>query len=814
MSYLQRRGRKRARRSSTREDDEPSDEPVYCICRSSVCDTFMIACDACEEWYHGECINVTPKQAECIQKFYCQACRDEKPELQIEFKPDHLNGRHSYGNRHKSVDVPCPAVGDVDDYTDRFGSIQSRKRSRKHSQPLQPKSRRAPAAVPVRLGESSEEEFDLDHSQFASPSSSYSQSHAAPYSSRSKYGRVTLPPYDNSNDVDFQQSQQQSQQQWRRSLPRNRSPQPCGECDSCKTRDNCGTCEVCRSTKFKQGRSRQQCLLKGKMCLANDPEFQQPWRRQPSRGRYAPPCGECENCKTKGNCGTCEVCRSPKFKQGRSRQYCLYRAKICLGNDLQRQPSKITSSQSHLSDLDYETHFDNFAPSTRFPAGARKSVAIVGSKMRRGDHLPGGGMGGPSGRLIHEPQFSRRGPHSDLNLLDSADFVDAYNISPSHRSDRNGSSRFVGSHSRQNDIEPRIMRNVGGIMDADDLLGPTDAPPTYDSDEDVVLPEMRPCAGPACSKPAIRSRYCSEECQLRHESDSINRMHTSSRCSSVKDQIKTPYALPYPDHLYCRHHRMYSSQVYNVDASLGAQQSGSSISDMYSDVYTTFVSSNQSAVMDYVYDPMTGSSQIQTSYRRLSAAQGSGSDDYFASYPQDNHIPKVGSGGHSRKFPTLEDMRGRGPQSSGHLVGGRMLPLASRRQVHSSLGPAGGSGSSGGGDVLSPIPLESITPTVQPIRMYNGHLGGGPPDYRVNSGDGESAAAAELLTADANDLIDVDGTSSSGVGGNGSMNAVASASAPPFRQGDEYYMMNENENIEINWPTSPGGVATASAGTV
>ncbi|VDM20203.1 unnamed protein product [Hydatigera taeniaeformis] len=800
---MQRRGRKRARRSSTRDDDEPSDEPVYCICRSSVCDTFMIACDACEEWYHGECINVTPKQAECIQKFYCQACRDEKPELQIEFKPDHMNGRHSYGSRHRPADISCSTMGDADDYADRFGSIQSRKRSSKHSQPLQPKSRRVPSAVPTRLGESSEDEFDLDHSQFASPSSSYSQSHIGPYSSRSKYGRVTLPTYENSNCVDFQQ--------WRRPFSRNRSPQPCGECDSCKTRDNCGTCEVCRSPKFKQARSRQHCLLKGKMCLANDSDFQQPWRQQSSRGRYAPPCGECENCKTKGNCGTCEVCRSPKFKQGRSRQYCLYRAKICLGNGLQRQSSKI-SSQSHLPDPDYETHFDDFASSTRFSSGGRKGAPMIGSKMRRGDHLPGGGIG-PSGRLAHDPQFPRRGPHSDLNLLDSSDFVDAYSISPTHRTDRNGSSRFVGPNSRQNDLDSRVMRNVGGIMDTDDLLAPADAPPNYDSDEDVVLPEMRPCAGPACSKPAIRSRYCSEECQLRHESDSINRMHTSSRCSSVKDQIKTPYALPYPDHLYCRHHRMYSSQVYNVDTSLGAQQSGSSVSDMYSDVYTTFVSSNQSAVMDYAYDPMAGSSQMPTGYRRLSAAQGNGPDDYFATYPQGNHVSKVGSGGHSRKFPSLEDMRGRGLQST-HLVGSRMLPLTGRRQVHSSLGTVvGGSGSSGSGDVLSPVPLESITPTMQSIRMYNGHLGGGPPDYRVNSGDGESAAAAELLTADANDLIDVDGTSSSGVGG-GSMNAVASAGAPTFRQGDEYYMMNENENIEINWPTSPGGVATASAGTV
>ena len=243
-----------------------------------------------------------------------------------------------------------------------------------------------------------------------------------------------------------------------------------------------------------------------------------------------------------------------------------------------------------------------------------------------------------------------------------------------------------------------------------------------------------------------------------------------------------------------------------MDSSLGVQQSGGPISDMYSDVYTTIVSSNQSAVMDFVYNEMTGPSQVPAGYRRLSAPQGvSSSEDFFAtSFPQgSNPLSRVGSSGHSRKFNGLEGVRGRGSQPSDH----RGLPISGRRQLPTPLGTGSGAASS---DVLSsPVPLDSITPTV-----YNGHLSGGPPDYRVSSAEGESATAAELLTADANDLMDVDGTSSSGVGGSGSMNAGTSANAPAFRQGDEYYMMNENENIEINWPTSPGGVATASAGTV
>ncbi len=278
------------------------------------------------------------------------------------------------------------------------------------------------------------------------------------------------------------------------------------------------------------------------------------------------------------------------------------------------------------------------------------------------------------------------------------------------------------------------------------------------------------------------------------------------------------YVLPYPDHLYCRHHRMHSANAYNVESSVNIQQGGSAIPDLYSDMYPPFVSSTQSAGMDYVYDPMTATSQIPASYRRLSGPHqqvgGAGvHDDFFAPYPQGNHVPKVS--GHSRKFTGLDDLRGRVAPS--HLAGtpdrrvsNRIISLPGRGQPQQSIS-AGGSG-----DIISPpVPLDSITPTVRPIRMYNGHLAGATADFRVSAADGESAAAAELLTAEANDLLDVDGNSSSGVGGGGSStNAGASSGAPAFRQGDEYYMMNENENIEINWPTSPGGVATASAGTV
>lgn len=48
----------------------------------------------------------------------------------------------------------------------------------------------------------------------------------------------------------------------------------------------------------------------------------------------------------------------------------------------------------------------------------------------------------------------------------------------------------------------------------------TDEPMDFvdnDSDDDIVLPEMAHCAGPACMLAAIPGeKYCSESCKLKH----------------------------------------------------------------------------------------------------------------------------------------------------------------------------------------------------------------------------------------------------------------------------------------------------------
>lgn len=54
---------------------------AYCICRTSDSSRFMICCDFCEEWYHGDCINLTEKSSKAIKKYYCDRCREADPTL-------------------------------------------------------------------------------------------------------------------------------------------------------------------------------------------------------------------------------------------------------------------------------------------------------------------------------------------------------------------------------------------------------------------------------------------------------------------------------------------------------------------------------------------------------------------------------------------------------------------------------------------------------------------------------------------------------------------------------------------------------------
>ncbi|CAH2094402.1 unnamed protein product [Euphydryas editha] len=82
---------------------------AYCICRSSDSSRFMIACDACEEWYHGDCINISEREARYIKNYFCDRCREEDPSLKTRFRPqkrehDPDSGRDDRKKKRKEKD--------------------------------------------------------------------------------------------------------------------------------------------------------------------------------------------------------------------------------------------------------------------------------------------------------------------------------------------------------------------------------------------------------------------------------------------------------------------------------------------------------------------------------------------------------------------------------------------------------------------------------------------------------------------------------------------------------------------------------------
>jgi COMPASS component SPP1 len=77
----------RSRSSSVAETSGSSndDGEIFCICRKGDNHTWMIACDGgCEEWFHGNCVDIRERDGELIDKYICPTCM--KPGLHTTWK--------------------------------------------------------------------------------------------------------------------------------------------------------------------------------------------------------------------------------------------------------------------------------------------------------------------------------------------------------------------------------------------------------------------------------------------------------------------------------------------------------------------------------------------------------------------------------------------------------------------------------------------------------------------------------------------------------------------------------------------------------
>jgi COMPASS component SPP1 len=69
-----RKPRKKGPKAAAEDDDDDFDEnAVFCICRRPDNHTWMIGCDGdCDDWYHGKCVNMHPRDAELIDRYICK----------------------------------------------------------------------------------------------------------------------------------------------------------------------------------------------------------------------------------------------------------------------------------------------------------------------------------------------------------------------------------------------------------------------------------------------------------------------------------------------------------------------------------------------------------------------------------------------------------------------------------------------------------------------------------------------------------------------------------------------------------------------
>ncbi|XP_072223689.1 CXXC-type zinc finger protein 1-like [Leuresthes tenuis] len=81
--------------------------PVYCVCRRPDSNCFMIGCDSCTEWFHGDCIGVSEKAANAIRVWYCPSCRGKDSSLEIKYRQKKIkekDGKEAEPEREDKTD--------------------------------------------------------------------------------------------------------------------------------------------------------------------------------------------------------------------------------------------------------------------------------------------------------------------------------------------------------------------------------------------------------------------------------------------------------------------------------------------------------------------------------------------------------------------------------------------------------------------------------------------------------------------------------------------------------------------------------------
>lgn len=52
-------------------------QEIYCICRKPDNGKWMIACDGCDDWFHGDCVKMREVDTELVEQYICPNCNAE-----------------------------------------------------------------------------------------------------------------------------------------------------------------------------------------------------------------------------------------------------------------------------------------------------------------------------------------------------------------------------------------------------------------------------------------------------------------------------------------------------------------------------------------------------------------------------------------------------------------------------------------------------------------------------------------------------------------------------------------------------------------
>ncbi|KAG7269984.1 hypothetical protein CRUP_027536 [Coryphaenoides rupestris] len=62
--------------STTSSKENRKDTKLYCVCKTPYDESkFYIGCDLCTNWYHGECVGITEKEAKKMDDYICAECK-------------------------------------------------------------------------------------------------------------------------------------------------------------------------------------------------------------------------------------------------------------------------------------------------------------------------------------------------------------------------------------------------------------------------------------------------------------------------------------------------------------------------------------------------------------------------------------------------------------------------------------------------------------------------------------------------------------------------------------------------------------------